>query len=233
MRGGLGGNKEFEGAEIEARSAGSQWVSLIVEGTLGRNNALRLADAKQASALRVSVICYFILEPPCGSPRLAFATHSRSMPRQARAAAKSAASSSASTSSGNRAALPPRRAKPRQAGTADALQRRVHPAATARLPSRQTCWQYAPVHHSPPQPRAPDPRPARPAPLVPHPLGAAQPAAAPASQQALTAPNGIDRGGLAQVCLLPHNPSPLLATARDKLLLAHLPRQHHPALSAF
>ena len=43
MRGGLGGNKEFEGAEIEARSAGSQWVSLLVEGTLGRNNDLRLA----------------------------------------------------------------------------------------------------------------------------------------------------------------------------------------------
>ena len=69
MRGGLGGNKEFDGAEIEARSAGSQWVSLLVEGTLGRNNALRLADAKQASALRVSVICYFISEQPCGSPR--------------------------------------------------------------------------------------------------------------------------------------------------------------------
>ena len=60
MRGGLGCNKEFDGAEIEARSAGSQWVSLLVEGTLGRNNALRLADAKQASALRVSVISYFI-----------------------------------------------------------------------------------------------------------------------------------------------------------------------------
>ena len=45
MRGGLGGNKDFEGAEIEARSADSQWVSLLVEGTIGRNNALRLADA--------------------------------------------------------------------------------------------------------------------------------------------------------------------------------------------
>ena len=60
MLGGLGSDKEFEGAKIEARSAGSQWVSLLVEGTLGRNNALRLADAKQASALRVSVISYFI-----------------------------------------------------------------------------------------------------------------------------------------------------------------------------
>ena len=63
MRGGFGGNKEFE---IEARSAGSQWLSLLVEGTLGRNNALRLANAKQASALRISVICYFIFDPPCG-----------------------------------------------------------------------------------------------------------------------------------------------------------------------
>ena len=69
-------------------------MGLVVEGTLGRNNALRLADAKKASALRVSVICYFISELPCDSPRLAFATHSRSMPRQASTAAKSAASSS-------------------------------------------------------------------------------------------------------------------------------------------
>ena len=43
MRSGLGGNKEFEGAEIEAQSADSQWVSWLVEGTIGRNNALRLA----------------------------------------------------------------------------------------------------------------------------------------------------------------------------------------------
>ena len=57
IRGGLGGNKEFEGAEIEERSAGSQWASLLVEGTLGRNNTLKLADTKQASALRVSFVC--------------------------------------------------------------------------------------------------------------------------------------------------------------------------------
>ena len=57
MRGGLRGNKEFEGTEIETRSAGSPLVSLLVEGTLGRSTALRLADAKQASAFRVSVIC--------------------------------------------------------------------------------------------------------------------------------------------------------------------------------
>ena len=59
MRGGLGGNKDFEGAEIEARSADSQWVSLLVEGTIGRNNALRLADAvarmMQGEARRDSV----------------------------------------------------------------------------------------------------------------------------------------------------------------------------------
>ena len=55
MRGGLGGNKEFEGAEIEARSAGSQWILLLVEGRHAQNNALRLANAKQARALRVSV----------------------------------------------------------------------------------------------------------------------------------------------------------------------------------
>ena len=47
IQGRLGGNKEFEGAEIEARSAGLQWVSSLVEGTLGRNNALRLADDQE------------------------------------------------------------------------------------------------------------------------------------------------------------------------------------------
>ena len=47
MRGGLGDNKEFEGVEIEARSTGSEWASLLVEGTLGRNNALKLAEEKQ------------------------------------------------------------------------------------------------------------------------------------------------------------------------------------------
>ena len=76
----------------------------------------------------------------------------------------------------------------------------------------------APVHRGLPQPPAPDPRPARPAPLVPRPPGAAQCAAEPASQQARTLPNGIDHWGLSQVCLLPLNPSPLLATARDKFL---------------
>ena len=57
MEGGLGGNKEFEGGvEIEALCACSQWASSLVEGTLGRNNALRLADEKQASVWRDSVV---------------------------------------------------------------------------------------------------------------------------------------------------------------------------------
>ena len=56
MRGGLGGNKAFEEAAIEARSESSKWVEVLVEGKLGRNNALKLAGAKQASALLFSVI---------------------------------------------------------------------------------------------------------------------------------------------------------------------------------
>ena len=56
VRGGLGGNKEFERAEMEARSDDSPWVLLLVEGTLGRNNALKMADTKQASAVRLSVV---------------------------------------------------------------------------------------------------------------------------------------------------------------------------------
>ena len=46
-------NKEFDCAEIETQSTGSNWASLLVVGMLGRNNALRLAGAKQASALQV------------------------------------------------------------------------------------------------------------------------------------------------------------------------------------
>ena len=46
MRGGLGGNKEFEEAAIEARSESSKWVEVLVEGKLGKNNALKLAGAK-------------------------------------------------------------------------------------------------------------------------------------------------------------------------------------------
>ena len=50
MRGGLGGNKEFEDAEIEVKSEDSGWMELIVEGELGKNNSRRLADAQKARA---------------------------------------------------------------------------------------------------------------------------------------------------------------------------------------
>ena len=56
MRGGLGGNKEIEEAAIEARSESSKRVEVLVEGKLGRNYALKLASAKQASALLFPVI---------------------------------------------------------------------------------------------------------------------------------------------------------------------------------
>ena len=48
MQGGLGGNKEFEEEAIEVRSQGSKWVEVLVrvEGKLGRNNSLKLADEK-------------------------------------------------------------------------------------------------------------------------------------------------------------------------------------------
>ena len=50
LRGGLGGNKEFEAAEIEARNDSSPWITLFVEGKLGKNNSLRMADAQKARA---------------------------------------------------------------------------------------------------------------------------------------------------------------------------------------
>ena len=56
MQGGLDGNKEFEEAAIEARSESSKWVEVLVKGKLGKNNALKLAGAKQASALLFSAI---------------------------------------------------------------------------------------------------------------------------------------------------------------------------------
>ena len=52
----LGGNKGFEEAVIKARSESSKWVEVLVEGKLGINNALKLADAKKANALLFSVI---------------------------------------------------------------------------------------------------------------------------------------------------------------------------------
>ena len=54
MRGGLGANKEFQEAVIEARSESSKWLEVLVVGKLGKNNALKLASAKQASALLFS-----------------------------------------------------------------------------------------------------------------------------------------------------------------------------------
>ena len=44
VQGGLGGNKEFEQAVIEAQSESSKGVKLLVEGKLGRNNALKLTE---------------------------------------------------------------------------------------------------------------------------------------------------------------------------------------------
>ena len=141
-------------------------MSLVARGGHARKKQRPETGRRKAStcwrALRVSIICYFIFEPPCGSPRLAFATHSQSM--------------------------------------SDCLDRpaqwpSLRPPLVPRRP--REAW-----HH---------PRLAHPAPLVPRSPGAAQPAAAPAaaSQQALTLPNSIDRGGLAKVCLLPLNPSQL------------------------
>ena len=78
MLGGLGCNKEFEGADRGTE----RWLAMGLVASRGharKNHALKLANAKQASALRASVICYFIFEQPCGSQRLAFAIHSRSM----------------------------------------------------------------------------------------------------------------------------------------------------------
>ena len=54
LRGGLCGNEEFESASTEARSEGSGWLEIIMEGKLGKNNAGRLADAKQARAAHSS-----------------------------------------------------------------------------------------------------------------------------------------------------------------------------------
>ena len=54
LRGGLGGNEDFENASIEVKAASSGWVELIVDGTLGKNNALRTAVPQQARAARSS-----------------------------------------------------------------------------------------------------------------------------------------------------------------------------------
>jgi hypothetical protein len=48
VRGGLGGDKAFEEAEIEVKSANSGWIELFVDGKLGRNNSRKMEDALQA-----------------------------------------------------------------------------------------------------------------------------------------------------------------------------------------
>ena len=50
LRGGLCGNEEFESASTEAESEGSGWLEIFVHGKLGKNNAGRLADTRQARA---------------------------------------------------------------------------------------------------------------------------------------------------------------------------------------
>jgi hypothetical protein len=50
LGGGLCGNEEFESASTEARSVSLGWLEIIVDGKLGRKNAGRLADARQARA---------------------------------------------------------------------------------------------------------------------------------------------------------------------------------------
>ena len=54
LRGGLGGSEEFESASSEVNTANSGWVELLVDGTLGKNNAVRTADALKARAARSS-----------------------------------------------------------------------------------------------------------------------------------------------------------------------------------
>jgi hypothetical protein len=56
LRGGLCCNEEFKKASTEARSEGSGWLEIIMEGKLGKNNAGRLADSdeKQARAAHSS-----------------------------------------------------------------------------------------------------------------------------------------------------------------------------------
>jgi hypothetical protein len=46
----LGGNEEFESASIEVKTASSGWVELIVDGKLGKNNAVKTADGLKARA---------------------------------------------------------------------------------------------------------------------------------------------------------------------------------------
>jgi hypothetical protein len=51
------GNEEFESTSTEARSEGLGWLEIIVQGKLGKNNAGKLAEAKQACAAHHSSGC--------------------------------------------------------------------------------------------------------------------------------------------------------------------------------
>jgi hypothetical protein len=57
FNGGLCGTEEFESASTEARSEGSGWLEIIVQGKLGKNNGGKLAEAKQACAAHHSSGC--------------------------------------------------------------------------------------------------------------------------------------------------------------------------------
>ena len=100
MRGGLGGNKEFEDAENDVKSADSGWTELLREGTLGRNNARKLADAEKASTP-------FLSSPPKSC-------RDSQTPRQARAAKMASSSTSAASSSASSGHKAARRRKPQK-----------------------------------------------------------------------------------------------------------------------
>ena len=76
LRGGLGGNKEFEDAENEVKTETSGWIQLLVQGQLGRNNAHKLSDAQKARAAAQPVPFKFIqLQFGSASGPLTQATH--------------------------------------------------------------------------------------------------------------------------------------------------------------
>ena len=74
LRGGLGGNKDFEDAENEVKSESSGWFQLLVQGQLGRNNARKLSDAQKARAAAPR-IPFFQLQFESASGPLTHATH--------------------------------------------------------------------------------------------------------------------------------------------------------------
>ena len=122
LRGGLGGNREFEDAENEVKTETSGWFQLLVQGQLGKNNARKLSDAEKARAAA----------PPIFSPpvavrvRIGFA-HSRDSPSfrfhrptpQLRPPAREGATSSAAAPQAPRRPRhqhPPQPRPPAQAG---------------------------------------------------------------------------------------------------------------------